>query len=157
MATVANSPWAMEPPIIGSDASKPLVNLVTKLWHRLNENSAIGVLFSFFVHVCGFFTHAFCSFSFSLSRNLVSLIGIEELDMWAQFLLPIPAVTKYSSCQLWHFVLLSTANFSTFALDLSSPIQLWITLQFQIVLLCGSCTMCFVPLVCCSLLGHSKG
>ena len=41
MAMVANSPWAMEPPTIGLDASKPLLNPVTKLWRRLDANSTL--------------------------------------------------------------------------------------------------------------------
>ena len=45
MAMVANSPWAMEPPTIGSDASKPLLNSVTKLWHRLDANSVLSTSF----------------------------------------------------------------------------------------------------------------
>ena len=45
MAMVANSPWAMEPPTIGSDASKPLLNLVTKLWRRLDANSELSTSF----------------------------------------------------------------------------------------------------------------
>ena len=45
MAMVANSSWAMEPPTIGSDASKPLVNPVTKLWHRLDANLALSMSF----------------------------------------------------------------------------------------------------------------
>ena len=45
MAMVANSPWAMEPPTIGSDASKPLLNPVTKLWRCLDANSALSTSF----------------------------------------------------------------------------------------------------------------
>ena len=45
MAMVANSPWVMEPPTIGSDAGKLLLNLVTKLWHCLNANSAMLMSF----------------------------------------------------------------------------------------------------------------
>ena len=45
MAMVANSPWAMEPPMIGSDASKPLVNPVTKLWLCLDANSVLSTSF----------------------------------------------------------------------------------------------------------------
>ena len=45
MAMVANSPWAMEPPTIGLDASKPLLNPVTKLWHCLDANSALLMSF----------------------------------------------------------------------------------------------------------------
>ena len=58
----------------------------------------------------------FCSFSFSLSRNLVSITGAKELDVWAHSLQPLLAVTKYSSCRLRHFVVLSAADFNTFAL-----------------------------------------
>ena len=35
----------MEPPIIGLDASKPLVNVVTKLWRRLGMNLALSTSF----------------------------------------------------------------------------------------------------------------
>ena len=45
MAMVANVPWAMEPPPIGSDASKPLINRVTKLWRRLDANSTLSSSF----------------------------------------------------------------------------------------------------------------
>ena len=45
MAMVANSPWAMESPTIGSDASRPLVNPVTKLWRRLDANSTLSTSF----------------------------------------------------------------------------------------------------------------
>jgi hypothetical protein len=45
MAMLANSPWAMEPPPVGSDASKEVVNPVTKLWRRLDANSALSTSF----------------------------------------------------------------------------------------------------------------
>ena len=35
----------MEPPTIGSDASKPFLNPVTKLWRRLDANSALSTSF----------------------------------------------------------------------------------------------------------------
>ena len=45
MVMVANSPWAMEPPTIGLDASKPLLNPVTKLWRRLDANLVLSTSF----------------------------------------------------------------------------------------------------------------
>ena len=45
MAMVANSPSAMESPPLGHDASKPVVNPVTKLWKRLDANSALNSSF----------------------------------------------------------------------------------------------------------------
>ena len=80
----------------------------------------------------------FCSFSFSLSRNLVLVTRAEELDVWAHSLLPIPVVTRYSSCRLRRFVVLSLADFGTFALGSFSRIQLCMTMQFRTPLLCAT-------------------
>ena len=45
MAMLANSPWAMDPPPVGSNATKELLNPMTKLWRRFDANSALSTLF----------------------------------------------------------------------------------------------------------------
>lgn len=45
MAMLANSTWAMEPPPLSHDPSKPWENPVTKLWRRLDANSALSTSF----------------------------------------------------------------------------------------------------------------
>ena len=51
MAMVANSPWAMEPLLIESNASRSLINLVRKLWHHLDANSALSTSFLEYIKV----------------------------------------------------------------------------------------------------------